>query len=338
MKLSDFGLAVHLPAGSSRCASGDVGSAPYMAPETFSALRYDARADVWSLGVLLYAMLAQRWPFRARTVRDLRQRVLSCQLDLTSAPWGGVSGAAKDLIGRMLVVSPRQRISSNELLRHPWVAAELAKKTLVRMPRMVRLPLLGSASASQAGFQSRGGMVMRVSASEDSLTAAASVGTWFLPGAHLSNSGQPAQVGSQVGRLVKKTKLRERGCSLDLPWKWWLARLSEYWQLQQHDREKQGGRQEQGQVQLNKLLASLQVLLCPALPSLATCLVTNSEAGGADAKACTGRSGAGMGGRPGVVHAGGDVCKGQSWQVGKMGPREGGGGNSKMRQVLAFPL
>ncbi|MGE0785847.1 MAG: serine/threonine protein kinase [Sandaracinaceae bacterium] len=72
--LIDFGIARSLDAGAS--VSGVVrGKVPYMAPEYALSGRYDARTDLFSLGVLLFEALAQRRPFDGRTDLDTLQRI-----------------------------------------------------------------------------------------------------------------------------------------------------------------------------------------------------------------------------------------------------------------------
>ncbi|CAI5471293.1 unnamed protein product [Closterium sp. Yama58-4] len=64
VRLGDFGLAYQLPRD--KCIVGLAGSAPYEAPEVLARAPYGCEADVWSLGVLLYALLSAAWPaFRA---------------------------------------------------------------------------------------------------------------------------------------------------------------------------------------------------------------------------------------------------------------------------------
>lgn len=79
--LLDFGLARFLgadPASELRMIPGIVvGTFPYMAPETFDAPHYDHRADIYSLGVVMYEMLAGRNPFDGENIPEVVDRILN---------------------------------------------------------------------------------------------------------------------------------------------------------------------------------------------------------------------------------------------------------------------
>ncbi|CAI7804227.1 unnamed protein product [Closterium sp. NIES-54] len=119
VKLTDFGQAVTCRRGGSVC--GAAGSLPYTAPELLCRLKYNEKVDVWSLGVILYTMLAGRWPFYSPKRSIMKKMICAAQLDLTSEPWHLVSAEAKDLVRRMLTVDPSHRPSCQELLRHVWL-------------------------------------------------------------------------------------------------------------------------------------------------------------------------------------------------------------------------
>ncbi|GJP81177.1 hypothetical protein CLOP_g11344 [Closterium sp. NIES-67] len=129
VRVGDFGLAYQLPRD--KAIVGLAGSAPYEAPEVLARAPYGCEADVWSLGVLLYALLSASWPsFRAG------ERKLVPLEDFGYWPWrkdggtdgrkgeesrAGVSWAAKDLICRMMTVDPQDRIDIDGVLSHPWL-------------------------------------------------------------------------------------------------------------------------------------------------------------------------------------------------------------------------
>jgi serine/threonine-protein kinase len=82
IKVLDFGVskALGLPSGefSLTRTRAMVGSPLYMAPEQMRSSRdVDARVDVWALGVVLFELLTQRWPFEAETMPELCLKVVS---------------------------------------------------------------------------------------------------------------------------------------------------------------------------------------------------------------------------------------------------------------------
>jgi serine/threonine protein kinase len=78
-------------------------------------------ADLWSLGVLLYAMLCGTVPFKAQNMQDLHKLINAGTFDYPSQVEHTMSPESKHLIERLLQVEPTARISLPELLSHPWM-------------------------------------------------------------------------------------------------------------------------------------------------------------------------------------------------------------------------
>jgi serine/threonine protein kinase len=120
LKLADFGLSVHSPdtARGTRC-----GTPEYAAPEIVSEKPYDARVDVWSIGILLFEFLVGENPFEGLPDAETRTRIRKGQIEFPSA--SPVSELAQDLIMAFLQVDPEQRILLSEVRSHPWVVQHL---------------------------------------------------------------------------------------------------------------------------------------------------------------------------------------------------------------------
>ncbi|XP_060188252.1 calcium-dependent protein kinase 21-like [Lycium barbarum] len=118
LKATDFGLSVFIEEG--KVYRDIVGSAYYVAPEVLRR-SYGKEADVWSAGVILYILLSGVPPFWAETEKGIFNAILKGEIDFQSDPWPSISNSAKDLIRKMLTQEPKKRITSAQVLEHPWL-------------------------------------------------------------------------------------------------------------------------------------------------------------------------------------------------------------------------
>lgn len=92
------------------------GSSAYVAPEMLLNKPYTQAADIWSAGVLLYAMNAAHLPFEDTNVTRLVDKVLNRQPEYPVT----FSKNLTELISRMLTKDPTQRITLEGILHDPW--------------------------------------------------------------------------------------------------------------------------------------------------------------------------------------------------------------------------
>jgi serine/threonine protein kinase len=126
IKLSDFGLSRML--NSSSNLKTMCGTPQYVAPEVLkdgggSAKKgYGALCDLWSLGVILYILLAGYPPFyeEGRTA-PLFDQITSAAFDFPDRSWKTISIEAKEFLIVLLNVDPSQRPTATEALNHPWM-------------------------------------------------------------------------------------------------------------------------------------------------------------------------------------------------------------------------
>ncbi|CCW69951.1 unnamed protein product, partial [Phytomonas sp. Hart1] len=115
IKLGDFGFSkqyndsVSLDVGSSFC-----GTPYYLAPELWERKRYSKKADMWSLGVILYELLTLHRPFKGPSQREIMQQVLYDRYDHFPCP---VSNSMKELLETLLSKNPADRPTTQQLLQ-----------------------------------------------------------------------------------------------------------------------------------------------------------------------------------------------------------------------------
>jgi calcium-dependent protein kinase len=122
LKLIDFGLSVkHRASAGIQKMKSVVGTAYYMAPEVLdSGEAYDAKCDVWSLGVILYMMLTGSPPFNGSSEKMIMRRAATGKVDWQPWKHGSQFDGAKDLITKILVPA-EQRLDAAQVLQHPWL-------------------------------------------------------------------------------------------------------------------------------------------------------------------------------------------------------------------------
>jgi serine/threonine protein kinase len=112
IRIGDFGFARWMP---SNIADTSCGSPNYAAPEVVRGIPYDGRcADIWSCGVILYALLAGKLPFEDPSLRTLLAKVKCGKYKMPTF----IPSPIQDLIGQMLCVDVRRRISIEQIKRH----------------------------------------------------------------------------------------------------------------------------------------------------------------------------------------------------------------------------
>ncbi|KAK5994970.1 putative serine/threonine-protein kinase HSL1 [Cladobotryum mycophilum] len=117
IKIADFGMAALHQTDSHRLVTA-CGSPHYAAPELLKNRHYRGdRADIWSLGVILYAMLSATLPFDDPDLRIMMSKTKKGQYEMPKF----LSPEAEDLIRRILQVNPDRRTTLKEIWNHPLV-------------------------------------------------------------------------------------------------------------------------------------------------------------------------------------------------------------------------
>ncbi|KAH9606888.1 hypothetical protein KSS87_019722 [Heliosperma pusillum] len=129
VKIADFGLSNIMRDG--HFLKTSCGSPNYAAPEVISGKLYAGpEVDVWSCGVILYALLCGTLPFDDENIPNLFKKIKGGIYTLPSH----LSPGARDLIPRMLVVDPMKRITIPVIRQHSWFQAHLPRYLAVPPP------------------------------------------------------------------------------------------------------------------------------------------------------------------------------------------------------------
>jgi 5'-AMP-activated protein kinase catalytic alpha subunit len=115
IKIVDFGLSNTYKEGETLKTA--CGSPCYAAPEMIAGKRYHGlNSDIWSCGIILYAMACGYLPFEDPNTNKLYKKILSCDYLIP----GFISSMCKDMIKKILNTDPTTRITIKEIRQHEW--------------------------------------------------------------------------------------------------------------------------------------------------------------------------------------------------------------------------
>jgi len=123
LKIADFGFARSLP--STSLAETLCGSPLYMAPEILRYEKYDAKADLWSVGTVLYEMMAGRPPFRASNHVELLRKIERGDDKIKFPEETQLTDDMKRLIKGLLKRGPVERMSFADFFNNSVVKDEI---------------------------------------------------------------------------------------------------------------------------------------------------------------------------------------------------------------------
>lgn len=104
-----------------------------MAPEIVRRTEYEGKpVDMWSMGILLYALLCGCFPFRAKAYPDLYRRIARGTFPIPEE----LSAPVKDLLKQLLNIDAATRINAHTALRHTWLQTQL-----INSPNMDKIRL-----------------------------------------------------------------------------------------------------------------------------------------------------------------------------------------------------
>ncbi|XP_022243912.1 serine/threonine-protein kinase unc-51-like isoform X1 [Limulus polyphemus] len=145
LKIADFGFSRFLQDGI--MAVTLCGSPMYMAPEVIMSLQYDAKADLWSIGTIVYQCLTGKVPFQAQTPQALKQFYEKNNFLFPKIPsW--TSADLTDLLIRLLKKNAKDRLEFDDFFSHPFLEPLTRTSSPMPVPSRQSVPLEASPSNS----------------------------------------------------------------------------------------------------------------------------------------------------------------------------------------------
>lgn len=143
LRMIDFGVAKTFIPG--QVHRETVGTPYSLAPDVLRRC-HSERSDVWSCGVLAFALLSGKTPFGGcdgGNIQAVRNNILKGEFSFQGEAWASVSDAAKDFVMKLLTVDMYRRPSSRAALRHEWMKQR--PTTVVDEPLTTKAPLMSHA-------------------------------------------------------------------------------------------------------------------------------------------------------------------------------------------------
>ncbi|KAI0272770.1 kinase-like domain-containing protein [Gloeopeniophorella convolvens] len=133
IKVADFGMAAWQMNNTSGLLQTACGSPHYAAPEVIEGRAYNgSTSDIWSCGVILFALLAGRLPFDDEDLHTLLEKVKRGTYDMPAT----IDKRAQDLISRMLEKDVHKRITMEQILVHPFFTSHPPKRLVFAPPSL----------------------------------------------------------------------------------------------------------------------------------------------------------------------------------------------------------
>ena len=115
IKISDFGLSTFYTKG--QLLSTPCGTPSYAPPEMLRGEQYNGEeSDIWSCGIILYAMLCGALPYAESKEDVICKKILTHGYVIPSF----LSRSAIDLINGMMEIDPKKRFTIEQIIKHPW--------------------------------------------------------------------------------------------------------------------------------------------------------------------------------------------------------------------------
>ncbi|XP_037949138.1 aurora kinase C-like [Teleopsis dalmanni] len=123
LKIADFGWSIQEPISTRLTLCGTL---EYLPPEMVKGTPHNKSVDLWSLGVLCYELVVGCTPFLGTSYDKTYRKIVKGQYKLPDH----VSHEAADLIAKLLVPEPNNRLALNKVCQHPWIISHTKQQNI----------------------------------------------------------------------------------------------------------------------------------------------------------------------------------------------------------------
>jgi serine/threonine-protein kinase ULK/ATG1 len=205
LKIADFGFARSLP--STSLAETLCGSPLYMAPEILRYEKYDAKADLWSVGTVLYEMMTGKPPFRAQNHVDLLRKIERSEDHIKFPRDAVISVGMEDIIKGLLKRTPVERMPFESFFRHPVVVEPIPGLVGDDLPKEIRKPSRTDGAAMARTSSTRS--IRQASGRPENPTFSSSPRDRAIPASPRAPKAEPVRRGSPVQPSTSRPASRD---------------------------------------------------------------------------------------------------------------------------------
>lgn len=126
IKIMDFGLSKIV--STQETMREGYGTLSYVAPEVLLRIPYNKEVDIWSMGIILYLMLCGHVPFKGNKEKIIAEKIVNEDVEFKDEEWEIRTKRAKDLIISCLKKEPKDRITIENFINHPWFKKNVKPK------------------------------------------------------------------------------------------------------------------------------------------------------------------------------------------------------------------
>ena len=99
-----------------------IGNPGFQGPEVLMNQGFGKASDVWAAGCLLFFFVAGKAPFDDKNTMRMNMKIRQGKFEFADEEWAGVSASLQELIKKMLLPKPADRISAKDALAHSWTS------------------------------------------------------------------------------------------------------------------------------------------------------------------------------------------------------------------------